>query len=73
VLYRHETGGCGHHFVKYADGEFTDKCGCGPIKKFERWPEYYEEWSDEAYFVVSKDHDIIVRDKDGKRVWSIMV
>lgn len=73
VLYRHEEGGCGHHFVKYSDGEFTDKCGCEPIKKFEGWPESYADWSKEDIFVVSRNHDMIVRDENGKRVWSVIV
>ena len=73
VLYRHEEGGCGHHFVKYADGEFTDKCGCESINNFEGWPESYADWSKEDIFVVSRNHDMIVCDENGERAWSVIV
>lgn len=73
VLYRHENGGGGHHFVKYADGEFTEKCGCEPIKEHEGWPESYEDWSEEVVFAVSRNHDMLLYDEDGKRVWSVIV
>lgn len=73
VLYRHENGGSGHHFVKYADGEFTEKCGCEPIRNYEGWSESYSDWSEEIIFAVSRDHDMLVRDENGKRIWSFMV
>ena len=71
VLYRHLRGEAGHHFVKYEDGKFMDKCGSEPVREFSDWPDCYIG-EPQVMFAVNRNHDMLLTD-DEKRIWSIFV
>ena len=71
VLYRHLRGEAGHHFVKYEDGKFMDKCGSEPVREFSDWPDCYIG-EPQVMFAVNRNHDMLLADGE-KRIWSIFV
>lgn len=72
ALYRHETGGLAHHFVKIDEEGAVEKDGSGPIREFEKWPESLKD-APEVAFIVNRRHDIEPRDDEGQRIYSYFV
>ena len=72
VLYRHTEGGLGHHFIKEVDGQFLEKDGREPVRKFEKWGIQLED-APEVKLVVNKNHEFKPRDEEGELIYSYII
>lgn len=72
VLYRHEEGGCAHHFVKEENGKLIEKIDSTPVQDFKEWPDSLKN-APEVILIVNRDHNIQMVDEDGFKKGSFRI